>query len=349
MQKSIEQIAGDTESVSYSFPVYRFDGAPDAPSAYIQAALHGGELPGVVAINALMPRLRQAEAEGRIRGRLTVVPWCNPIGRSQYLFGDHQGRFHLGSRTNFNRDFPLLASPDAPVPSNDLAGVDERLKARLISLSMGHDIVLDLHCDDESVPYLYVPKVLWPHMADCAAAMNMQAVVLWSGDCGAAFDQASIDPYLNAAPDVARFERRIVTTVEYRGMADVDPALAEQDGEGLYRILVARGVIEDKNLPALPAFSGLAAPIENVEMVNTPKSGAVLYHVQPGERVAEGQKLATIVHAPGEPDGSLDIHAPQAGFILTRVSRRFLEIGANVLKLVGDKPSATAKTGPLES
>lgn len=348
MQKTIETIAGDIEGVSYSFPVYHFDGgAADAPSAYIQAALHGSELPGVVAINALMPLLAQAEAEGRIRGRLTVVPWCNPIGRAQHLFGDHQGRFHLGTRTNFNRDFPLLAAPDAPVPAGIDAGA--RLKARLVELSIGHDIVLDLHCDDQGVPYLYVPSVLWPHMADCAAAMNMQAVVLWSGDCGAAFDQASIDPYLKATPEVARFDRRIVTTVEYRGMTDVDPALAEQDGQGLYRVLVMRGVIEDGNLPAVTTFSGLAAPIEHVEMVDTPTSGAVLYHVQPGDRVSAGQKLATIVHAPGEPDGALDIHAPQAGFVLTRRDRRFLEIGANVLKLVGDKPSAAAKSGALES
>ena len=84
-----------------------------APSAYLQAALHGGELPGVVAIHALMPKLRAAGAEGRVLGDITIVPSANPIGRAQYLFGDLQGRFHLGSRTNFNRDFPLIERPDA--------------------------------------------------------------------------------------------------------------------------------------------------------------------------------------------------------------------------------------------
>jgi predicted deacylase len=156
---------------------------------------------------------------------------------------------------------------------------------------MGHDIVLDLHCDDESLPYLYVPAVLWLHMADCAAAMNMDAVVLWSGDCGAAFDQASIDPYLNAAADIARFERRIVTTVEYRGQRDVDAELAQADAEGIYRILVARGIIEDASLAPLKPFAGLAAPIEHVEMVRSPCSGAILYHVKPGDRVEQGTKL----------------------------------------------------------
>ena len=50
--------------------------------------------------------------EGVIAGPITVVPAANPIGRAQELFGGLQGRFHLGTRTNFNRHFPLIARPD---------------------------------------------------------------------------------------------------------------------------------------------------------------------------------------------------------------------------------------------
>ncbi len=46
-------------------------------------------------------------------GDITIVPSANPIGRAQYMFGGLQGRFHLGTRTNFNRDFPLIDRPDA--------------------------------------------------------------------------------------------------------------------------------------------------------------------------------------------------------------------------------------------
>ena len=130
MQKSIERIAGDTEGVSYEFPVFRFEGSDKAaPSAYLQAALHAGELPGVVAIDALMPMLAKAEAEGRIKGSITIVPSANPIGRAQYHFGEHQGRFHLGTRTNFNRGFPLLAAPDTSLlPDTTHGTVDQQLK-----------------------------------------------------------------------------------------------------------------------------------------------------------------------------------------------------------------------------
>jgi predicted deacylase len=97
MQKSVERIAGDSEGVSYEFPVFRFGGIDKAePSAYLQAALHAGELPGVVAIDALMPMLEKAEAEGRIKGNITIVPQANPIGRAQYHFGEHQGPFSPG-------------------------------------------------------------------------------------------------------------------------------------------------------------------------------------------------------------------------------------------------------------
>ena len=184
MQKSIERISGDTEGVAYEFPVFRFAGADKAaPSAYLQAALHAGELPGVVAIDALMPMLAKAEAEGRIKGSITIVPWANPIGRAQYHFGEHQGRFHLGTRTNFNRGFPLLAAPDTSLlPDTTHGTADQQLKTRLLQLSLGHDIVLDLHCDDEGLAYLYVHTSLWPAMADCAAAMGIDAVMLWSED-----------------------------------------------------------------------------------------------------------------------------------------------------------------------
>ncbi|RWO31116.1 MAG: peptidase M14 [Mesorhizobium sp.] len=350
MQKSIEHIVGDSEGVSYEFPVFRFEGTDRAASsAYLQAALHAGELPGVVAIDALMPMLEKAEAERRIKGDITVVPQANPIGRAQYHFGEHQGRFHLGTRTNFNRGFPLLAAPDVKLlPDTTLGTADQRLKTRLLQLSIGHDIVLDLHCDDEGLAYLYVHTSLWPAMADCAAAMGVDAVVLWDEDTDGTFEGASITPYLKVPAEVARFDRRVATTVEYRGILDVDGALAGTDAEGLYRLLVARGVVLDQALSTSGSFTGIVAPLENIDMMPAPRAGAVLYDVKPGDRVAKGALLATIVHAPGEAGGRTQLFAPQAGIILTRRSRRIIRAGEDLLKLVGDSKSADARSGTLE-
>ena len=139
-----------------------------------------------------------------------------------------------------------------------------------------------------------------------------------------------------------------MTTVELRGVADVERGYAQEDAEGLYRLLVARGVIADAAMRPLAAFGGVAAPLANVEMVKTPKAGAVLYDVRPGHRVEEGARLATIIFAPGEEDGSLEILAPQSGYVLTRRSTRALRAGDDVLKLIGDRPSTVDKSGALE-
>jgi predicted deacylase len=350
MQKSIERIVGDSEGVFFEFPVFRFNGTDKAaPCAYLQAALHAGELPGTVAIDALMPKLANAEAEGRIKGAITIVPWANPVGRAQYHFTEQEGRFHLGTRTNFNRDFPLIERPDTALLPDEsrLATVDQRLKTRLLKLSIGHDIVLDLHCDDESVAYLYVPRQLWPAMEDCAAAMGVDAVLLWEGESGAAFEEASIHPHLGK--DKAALERQVVTTVEYRGIADVYGDLAEKDAEGLYRLLVARGVIADPQLALPGPFKGIVAPLENIDMMPAPKAGAVLYAVKPGDEVEKGDLLATIVHAPGEAGGRIEVRAPQAGYILTRRSHRITRARDDLVKLVGSTRSEDARSGALES
>ncbi|MEJ6784255.1 succinylglutamate desuccinylase/aspartoacylase domain-containing protein [Aminobacter sp. Piv2-1] len=352
MEKSVETIRGDRDGIAYEFAVLRLKGsAADAPSAYIQAALHGDELPGVVAIDALMPRLRKAEAEGRIRGNLTVVPRANPIGGTQQLFHGTQGRFDLGTRINYNRDFPLLDRPDVSLlPGDEVARTaDKRLKARLLKLSVGHEIVLDLHCDDEGVAYLYVPEELWPAMADCAAAMGVDAVILWGGQSGASFDEASLHPWLKLPRKEARLESRVISTVEYRGTSDVYSGIAEHDADGIYRLLVARGVIADQSVEAPKPFAGVVAPIDHIEMMSAPCSGAILYDVKPGDRVKAGARLATIVRAPGEDGGRVEVFAPQDGYILTRRSHRFTGAGDDLVKLVGNAASKDARSGALEA
>src|ERR1700712_2104480 len=101
-------IEGDSAGIAWRLPILNFKGSdPAAPKVYIQAALHAGELPGTALLHFLCERLRVAEAAGAIRSDITVVPHANPIGAGQSLFGGMEGRFELGSRTNFNRDFPL--------------------------------------------------------------------------------------------------------------------------------------------------------------------------------------------------------------------------------------------------
>lgn len=352
MQKTVEIIKGDTPGTEWRFSVLRFAGTePAAPTAYLQAALHGSELPGVVALHYLVPMLEKAEAEGRLRGNITVLPHANPIAAGQHFFGQHMGRFAFGSRGNFNRDFPLLDSLDTSALPDDDAPIsaEKRLKAKLTKLALGHDIVLDLHCDDEARSYLYIARQYWPHMADLAASLGSEAVLLWDESSDGAFEEVAWSPYKDLPDSDPSWQRRAVTTVEFRGESDVTPEFAAADAAGLYRFLAARGVVADDDLAPLPAWHGTVTPLEQVEMVRAPVGGAVLYHVAPGDRVAQGDKLVSLLTAPGEAGGETIVTAPQAGLVLTRKSNRLARTGDDLLKLLGSSRSPTARTGTLES
>lgn len=353
VEKTVEVVRGDTPGTEWRLPVLRFRGSdPSAPSAYLQAALHANELPGVVALHRLMPMLARAEGEGRLRGNVIVVPHANPIAAGEHLFSEHMGRFSFHSRTNYNRDFPLLDSLDTSSLDGDDAPVaaERRLKARLLKLALGADLVLDLHCDDESLNYIYVPAPFWPHMQDLAACLGSEAVLTWRESSDGAFEEAAYAPYRTLPDDHADWRRLAVTTVELRGRADVSPELADADALGLYRFLAARGTVRDDAMEPPAEWRREATPLDNVEMIRAPAGGAILFHVQPGDRVEAGQPVATILVAPGETDGEVAVTAPQAGLILTRRSHRATRVGDNLVKLLGSHPSAIAKRpGTLES
>ncbi|CAN7534260.1 succinylglutamate desuccinylase/aspartoacylase family protein [Rhizobium rhizogenes] len=345
-------LEGDTTGVSWRLPVLHFKGSkPDAPKIYIQAALHAGELPGTALVHFLCEQLRQAEADGALLSDITVVPHANPIGAAQSHFGEMQGRFDLGSRANFNRDFPLISLRDRHLLIANLerySAVD-RLKRQLIHMALGADLVIDLHCDDESLQYAYIDDAFWPEAADLAAALDMDAVLLSDGE-SSAFEEAVSFAWKYEVPGEkkAQLPGKLSVTVELRGTRDVYPEMAKKDAEGLWRFLAARGAVSDDGV-TLNAFTGPAVPLDNVEMIRAPQAGTVLFHRNIGERVEEGDLLATIITAPGMPNGTIDVHAPQAGLIVTRVSDRLLRRRGDLMKIGCDKPSSAArKPGTLE-
>ncbi|AHF86538.1 peptidase M14 [Rhizobium leguminosarum bv. trifolii WSM1689] len=346
-------IPGDTPGTEWRLPVLRFKGHdPKAPKIYIQGALHAGELPGTVLLHFLCERLRQAESQGGIAGDITIVPQANPIGAAQSHFGELQGRFDLGSRTNFNRDFPLISIVDRATLTEDLDdySATDRLKRQLLHMALGADLVLDLHCDDESLQYAYIDEAFWPEAADLAAALEMEAVLLSDGE-SSAFEEAVGFAWKYEVPGErrARLPGKLSVTVELRGKRDVDPVLAKKDADGLWHFLAARGIVGDGK-PAATVFSGPAVPLDNVEIIRTPEGGAVLFHRDIGERVAEGDLLATIVTRPGQPGGSIDLTAPQDGLILTRTSDRLVRRRDDLMKIACDEPSkASRKAGTLEN
>ncbi len=345
-------IEGDTIGAAWRLPVIRFKGSDEtAPKVYLQAALHANELPGTALLHFLCEHLRKAEAEGAIRGDITVVPQANPVGTAQSHFGEPQGRFDLGSRTNFNREFPLVAlgERDTLVADLDRYTAVDRLKRQLLHMALGADLVLDLHCDDESLQYAYIDEAFWPEAADLAAALDMAVVFLADGESSAFEEAVGYSWKYETGEKVTRLPGRLATTLELRGTRDVYPDMARKDAEGLFDFIVARGVVAGDAKP-LATFTGPATPLDNIEMIHAPLSGTVLFHRNIGDRVAAGDLLATIITAPGTESGTIDLHAPQAGLIATRTSQRFARRRDNLMKIAcAEKTKAVRKPGTLEA
>lgn len=351
MERSEIFIGGDTAGIEWRIPVFRFKGRDaKAPSTYIQAALHANELPGTALLHFLLEKLRKADADGAILGDITVIPQANPIGLAQSHFGEMQGRFDLGSRANFNRDFPLIAlsERDTLLDNPDRRSAADRLKRTLLHAALGAELVVDLHCDDESLQYAYIDEAFWPEAADLAAALDMQAVFLSDGE-STAFEEAVGYAFKRQGGEkLASVPGRLSVTVELRGRRDVYPEMARRDADGLWTFLAGRGVVADPAHAAKP-YAGSAIPLDNIEMVRAPEPGTVLFHRDIGETVKAGDLLATLITRPGMPDGTLDIKAGHDGLIATRSSARYARRGDDLMKIACHEATRKdRKPGTLE-
>ena len=127
---------------------------------------------------------------------------------------------------------------------------------------------------------MYCHAELWPGASDLAARLGVAAVLLWSGpeEGGAAFEEAvTIDrlPATAAKPFLS-------ATVELRGRADVDPALARRDARALYELLADRDILADPAIGPRPAWQGPAVRHEQVVNVTAPALGALYLEVPLG-------------------------------------------------------------------
>ena len=303
----------------------------------MQAALHADELPGVAVLHYLICLLAQAEAENRIAGDITLVPQANPAGAAQFPFSCHQGRFDLASRTNFNRDFPRIALGLRHSLLEDLDELQatDALKRLLLHEALGHDIVLDLHCDSESVHYAYFCEGFWPAASDLAAALQLDAVFLADGE-SSAFEEAVA--YAFGDGNTGYLAGKLVSTLELRGQLDVDEGTARSDAAGLMRFLAARKVILKQSAPLAP-WTGPVVPLDNIDIIRAPQSGAILFHKAVGETVKQGDLLVSILHRPGHETGTVDMTAPQDGLVATRCLARFAHRQMPLMKILYDRPT----------
>jgi predicted deacylase len=364
LQSSIGQ---QRELVSFRF------GEPGArPKIYIQASLHAEELPGMLVAHHLKSMLQTMEAAGQLLGEVVLVPVANPIGLSQRLDRKAMGRFELNTSENFNRNYPVLAdaiwddvfsvlTPDAPSnalmvrqavadylkkwgPSTEL----ESLRKTLLSLAHDADVVLDLHCDCESVMHLYSEAACWPALEPLARLLQCQAVLLAKDSGGSPFDECLSGLWWQLS-DKCRAQGLNVSvpqacasaTVELRGEADVSHALALQDAQAILAYLIQLKAV-DGNATALPEASYKATPLAGSQTLYAPTPGVLVFLAEPGQWLNTQDTVAEVIDPV-----SGTVHAVQSGVegvFYARVRERYVHAGGEIGKVAGATPF---RKGPL--
>ncbi|UCH72736.1 MAG: succinylglutamate desuccinylase/aspartoacylase family protein [Rhodospirillales bacterium] len=375
MMKTIERIAlpPPAPGTRRELTVHRY-GKPGArPRAYLQAALHADEHPGLLALNHLIRMLDQGRDP--VVGEIVIVPLANPIGLSQQLHGYLLGRYDFCGGLNFNRGYPELSEPVARAVEgslgDDTAGNIElirtamasaladlprdselkALRAALLGLSMPSDIVLDLHCDLEALVHIYASHHHRDFAVELGADLGARVVLLEKEPGGSPFDEANAGFWWKLRERL-RDDRVplacIAATVELRGQADVSDELAEMDAANLYRFLQRRGMIggDPGHVPA-PLFQ--ATPLEATDVIAAPAAGLVVYKKELGDIVETGDIVAEIVDLAADDPcaGRTPVQSRATGLLFSRQVHKLLSPGMSVCKVAGTKILAHREAGAL--
>ncbi len=347
-----------------SLTVHRYGRPGAAPKVYIQAALHADELPGILAAHHLIRLLDAADRRGEILGQIVVVPMANPAGLDQFVTGVHIGNRDLRAGGDFNRSwFDLsdgLAEAVRPHLSQDPAAnvnaIRAAIRARLDTitaktalvqhrlvlarLAYDADILLDLHCDDDALQHVYMMPQHWPQGADLVADLGAVSCLLCDDSGAHCFDETFALPFTKLhkalGTDFPIPPACFAATIEFRGQADVDDALAAADAAGLYRFLQRRGALAGVPDDA-PALGFDALPLDATDMVEVTVPGILAYKVPLGARVEKGQLVAEIVDpfAFDHAAARTPVHSLTSGLVLARRSKKLVAPGDGVMMVVG--------------
>lgn len=368
-------IAGDTPGTATTLHWYEAGPEDAATKVHLQAALHADEQPGTMVLHHLLRRLDAAGAEGRLRARFAVFPSVNPLGLASFSLRTHLGRYDVDTGVNHNRRWPDLFAAIGPSvlealgadPVRNLGAVRaalarwiaarrpgsaaERLRLAILESAHDADIVLDLHCDSDSLKHIFISPDMMPACQDLADWMGAAATLTAEDSGGGSFDEmlpALYRAVARAAPDRPVPMGCIAATLEYRGRADIEDALGAEDAAGLFGFLAMRGLIDADPGPRPPPAPPATA-FEATEVLRAEAPGLLAYRVGLGASVGPGEVVADLIGMDG-PDAFLartPLRAGTAGLVLSRALTKYVPRGAVVAKIVGTTPLAGRVGGYL--
>ena len=322
MTKAIQssvQVGELATGQALTVPLYSFIGSESsAPSAYIQANVHGAEVQGNAVIYQLMTLL-----EGyQVLGNITFAPLANPLGINQKSGEFTLGRFDPITGVNWNREYfdhqvdvqawyrehqHLTDNALFQAYRSMLVEACQKRLAQPFGISTGHrlavnlqtmahqaDIVLDLHTGPKSCKHLYCPE----YDIDAARYFSIPYTLVIPNSFGGAMDEATFCPWWQLTQYAVSQGRDFSVpvsafTLELASQERIDLDDALVDAKGILAYLSYRGVIAENVSPA--KMARFACYLRDYKKFHAPKAGLIEYCAVVGEPLAAGQPLVNIL------------------------------------------------------
>jgi len=330
--KEIMHVGEMASGAALTVPVYRLKGDSDAPSAYIQANMHGAEVQGNAVIYQLLEVLRSEGLIDKIKGDITLVPYANPVG-CNHKNGEYTlGRFDPITGVNWNRMYHFNQKVIAPFAKQHidssteqvtsafkqmlLTEIDEKLNDNKWGLTTGQriayqlqrmahqaDYVLDLHTGPISSKHLYCPE----YAKQSAHFFDIEHTIIIPNDFDGAMDEANFCPWWTLQQEFSQLGRDFPIinesfTVELGSQEKIDLDVAKEDALSILSYLNYKGVVENEAFKPRK-MQRYGCYLKDYKAFYSPMGGMVDYLADFGVPLKAGQPLARILRMDNYGDG----------------------------------------------
>ena len=367
--KELLTLNQDIAGQEIGIPVYYVNcGKDDAPTVYIQSAVHAAEMQGSAVIFQLLTFLPKLS----INTNFILVPNCNPFGRTQRAGEYLQGRFDATTGNNWNRfyhydeslvtkflnsleggeslndkanekkivsDFRLALSKSIEDLTKGEWGINtaQYLNHKLQSLAVKADLVIDLHTGPSSTRHIYSPDFLVEH----AKRFNIENIISIPCKFAGALDEASFIPWRLLQQGLCEigveFKYGVKAfTVELGSQENICLTQACEDMKGILNFLNTEGLVTGN--PKIDANDITVTALKNYKTLFSKHAGMVEYLAKAGDKVEKGQTIARVLNSLefDNDRGLLEIKSPSSGIVILHYPSAAVQVGTQLYKIATD-------------
>ncbi|RAW46887.1 deacylase [Halorubrum sp. 48-1-W] len=313
-------------------PVVVANGADPGPTLWLTGGVHGDEATGIAVVLETMDALVADPATLRsLAGAVVAVPVVSPAGLRRNA-----------RHTYYDDEDPNRHFPDADAESARPPKLQERIDTQLYRAIVGEgevgsgpvaaDALIDCHTAGVgSEPFAIRDRVLYGDRRSESTAETLAT------DLESVVDAFGF-PTLTEYPAVEYVEEDLqrslagavlneagipAFTAELGAHGVVDDRLVAGGVAGAFAVAVERGLLAPDDVPADVDEPGtyvddapVEYPVRRYRGPTTDVSGLVRHRVDAGEVFSEGDVLADVVSATGEPRGTVE--ADHDGYVVSR-------------------------------